>query len=175
MDAVVAWTEQRIVNKMDPAMKKNLEQFSEIERRRRVIYFTTQRWKELGPGNLPPLSEAELRKLREMLSPSARQHLDQALAHPQKYHLQQLVMGWVRQSLSQFVSTQVGQRMLADATDEHLKKFFEDELSESERERLLSLPADEMQRQLRRAFLMSRKPSEGRPFRQNLPQPRSAK
>ena len=55
--------------------------------------------------------------------------------------------------------------MQAEATDERLKKFFEEELTKSERERLLSLPAEEMQRQLRRAFMMSRLP-EGRPFRQ---------
>jgi hypothetical protein len=176
MEAVVRWTEQRILDKMDPAMRKNLEQFSEIERRRRVIYFTTQRWKELGPGNLPPVTETEVRKLREMLSPAARQHLDQALAQPQKFQLQQLLMGWVRQSLTQFLNVQVGQRMLPEATVEQLKKFFEDELSESERERLLSLPADEMQRQLRRAFVLSRW-QEGRPFRQNQPPvlPRSKK
>lgn len=171
MDAVVRWTEQRILDKMDSVAKRKLEQFSELDRRRHVIYFTTQRWKELGPGNLPPVTPDEVRKLLDMLSPAARQQLQQALDQPQKFQLQQLVAGWVRQSLGQFLAAQVGQRMqLAEATDERLKKFFEEELSKSERERLLSLPAEVMQRELRRAYMMSRLP-EGRPFRQPMSQP----
>ena len=77
MDAVVRWTEQRIVDKMDPLARKKLEQLSEIDRRRHVISFTTQRWKELGPGNLPPVTPDDVRKLLAMLSPAARQQLQQ--------------------------------------------------------------------------------------------------
>jgi len=62
--------------------------------------------------------------------------------------------------------------VLAEATEERLKKYFEEELSESERERLLSLPADEMQRQLKRSFVMSRLPGEGRPFSPQQPMQR---
>ena len=51
------------------------------------------------------------------------------------------------------------------ADDEPLADFFEHELSDEERDRLLSLPGDEMQRELQRLYLTRTKPPDGSPRR----------
>ena len=47
--------------------------------------------------------------------------------------------------------------------DERLADFFEKELSDEERDRLLNLPGDEMQRELQRLYLTRTKPPDASP------------
>ncbi len=53
--------------------------------------------------------------------------------------------------------------------DERLADFFEKELADEERDRLLNLPGDEMQRELQRLYLTRTKPPDGSPRRGRSP------
>ena len=62
-------------------------------------------------------------------------------------------MGWIRHLARQQLAVRRGAGTPQSHFDEQLADFFEHQLSDEERERLLALPGDEMQSQLRELYL----------------------
>ncbi len=112
------------------------------------------------------LGEGDLAELRARLPESTRLDLERH-AIPEQWRI---VKGWIPQLVRhRFVRR--GPRGLFSETDERtLVEFFEHELDDAEFDRLLALPAEEMQRELRRLYLQR---SKGPPsWRPGTPGPR---
>jgi hypothetical protein len=93
-----------------------------------------------GPEKPPGLlTNDDLARLRETLSPEAAQRLQSW----------QQVSEWMRRTARQ----RFGRGPASKPNDEALANFFEHELPEKERDRLLSLPGEDMQRELLRQYL----------------------
>ena len=106
------------------------------------------------------LDEADLAELRARLPESTRLDLER---HPVPEQWR-IVKGWIPQLVRHRFAGR-GPRGLFSETDEQtLVEFFEHELDDAEFDRLLALPAEEMQRELRRLYLQhSKGPSSWRP------------
>ena len=72
----------------------------------------------------------------------------------------QILAEWIHQAAKQRLAFRQGDRGLLPNFDEQLAQFFEHQLSDEDRDRLLSLPGDEMQMRLRQMYLMQMKPGE---------------
>jgi hypothetical protein len=71
-----------------------------------------------------------------------------------------MMADWIHQAAWQRLTFRRGDRGLLPNFDEQLAQFFEHQLSDEDRDRLLSLPGDEMQVRLRQMYLMQMKPVE---------------
>lgn len=102
-----------------------------------------------APGlKRPAWSREDFASLREALSDQARRKLDKAALPLER---RKLLVGWLRQ----VYGPGAGGRRLDlphGLSEERLHKFFAEELDDAERARLLSLPLDQMQRQLRQLY-----------------------
>jgi hypothetical protein len=96
----------------------------------------------------PPWRAEDLAKLRLALSEKARRQLDEAAAPPER---RKLLVGWLRQAYWRGAGGP-GLELSPVLSEERLRKFFDEELDASQRARLLSLPSDQMQRQLRQQY-----------------------
>lgn len=124
-----------------------------------VFWHTWQRWQTPGPHK-SPLSDKELAEIRSRLSQATRQRLE-ALPPERQW---QLLVRWLLFSMRRPGSFAGPSERPSPPDDERLVEFFEKELSDEQRERLLSLPGDEMHRELQRLFLSSRgRQTEGPP------------
>ena len=111
-----------------------------------------------GPGRPPPLMTADdLANLRGELSAEMRTYLESL---PKTKQWQQVAQ-WMHHAIRQQHAR--GNFLIVD--DERLADFFEKELSDEERDRLLNLPGDEMQRELQRLYLTRTKPPDASPRR----------
>ncbi|HEX4132354.1 MAG TPA: hypothetical protein VHZ24_20145 [Pirellulales bacterium] len=128
-------------------LEQLLRRLPQAERQRAMMRLAG-RGQPFDPGRGPNM--ADLTQLRERLSPAAQQRLAQAATPQEK---QELIHRWLRQGLVVLMSR--FSRLGNDVSEERLRQFYETEISEAERERLLTLPADEMQMQLRRMYQLS--------------------
>lgn len=159
------WVEQRLLQRMDGPQRKRVEAewatLSEAQRRRAV----GQRLRTVMQTGRPrPPSERSgnekqrprrlwnpeaLHELAQRLSPHGQRQLEEA-GSPEAHR--KLIQQWVREV---FYAPGGGRGLALPASgidEERLKRFFEQELDPSDRAHLLSLPADQMQRQLRRLY-----------------------
>jgi hypothetical protein len=102
------------------------------------------------PPKLPVPSEEELRPLLANLSPAARQQLDQL---ENKEERRRLMQSWVGSTIRHRMMERVSTRDARQISQEQLEKFFTQEISSEERARLLAMPREEMDRELRRLML----------------------
>jgi hypothetical protein len=117
-----------------------------------------QRRQGAGEGGPPILLTAEdLKRLAESLSPEKGKELKAKPLNEQR----QLVAEWVRQLARQRYT----QGPLSKPNDDRLAHFFENVLSDAERDRLLSMPGEEMQRELQWLYLTRARSPEGARFR----------
>jgi hypothetical protein len=141
------WIEQLVTKNLPQPIREKLEQMPPQERHRAVVRTIWQRSQSLEPGNWPPqLKDGDFQHLREQLSPAARQQIALANTPEDK---RRLIADWFQQCVRGYWQSQ---QPGAWVSEERLKRFFESELSESERQQLLALPSDEFQRQLRRTY-----------------------
>ena len=112
-------------------------------------------WQLQATGrNKPPptMTNQDLVSLRAGLSPEIRRYLEPL---PTAKQWQQ-VAAWMRHAVRQRHAFGYFEK----DDDERLAEFFETELTAEERDRLLSLPGDEMQRRLQRLYLTRTKPAD---------------
>jgi hypothetical protein len=178
-EAFAAWFEAVLIRQR-PGLKRMLEQSaSEFERRAHI-----RRALETGflraPGRPPPPNAPEaskrpfwnpddLAKLKDSLSETARRQLDEAA---QPVERRKLVLSWLRQAYFKNAAGQ-GLRLSPTLSEERLRKFFDEELDVSERVRLLGLPLDQMQRQLRQLYHQRHPQSGGGAMRQGERTPKN--
>lgn len=112
------------------------------------------RWQLDHPEELPPGSRAELKDLRAKLSPATRQWLE---AKPEEEQWQ-AIAGWIRLLVVLPFAVRRAGSLSPVISEDELASFLEQQLSDEQRDRLLSLPAEEMQRQLQWMYLRWKMP-----------------
>lgn len=108
-----------------------------------------------APGlKRPAWSREDFASLREALSDQARRKLDEAALPLER---RKLLIGWLRQVYGPGAG---GRRpdLSQGLSEERLRRFFAEELDDAERAHLLSLPLDQMQRQLRQLYWQRQRP-----------------
>lgn len=151
MAAFVARHEAALLATLPEEQRKQISMFKEDQRRRQMMLMQlSQRWQTAAPGRLPPvMTEADLANLRKRLSAETRKRLEDQ--SPDKQW--QLVHGWL---LWGWWHPGDGRRPGGPQSrddDERLAEFFEKGLSDEERDRLLAMPGEEMQRELQQMFI----------------------
>jgi len=182
---VLHWLEDYALQNKDlltkdlPAQRrKHLEELDRPKQRRSLLWLAWQHWQSGAPGDLPPPDTASMQRLAGTMSAGPREQLEQAPT-PKQY--QELVKSWVRQAVRHRVETLGPGHKLNAAAQDEMQRFFQQDLSPRQREQLLKLPREQMQRELRRLYLQhsnQRPPGPGparakRPNkrRQNRPRP----
>jgi hypothetical protein len=148
---IEAWQRERNLSRQDlQVMAEWLEQFiskgSPADRQRAILRMLTSRSQPFEPGRAPALND--LMQLREKLSPKARDQLTNAGTQQQR---QELMALWFRQAMT-VLATRYSQAGEGPPPPERLQEFFDSEVSKADRDRLLMLPAEEMQGELRRMY-----------------------
>jgi hypothetical protein len=148
--------EPRILKTLPEARQRELEKRPEL-RRRVVLSELAKHWQEAGPGKLPPMmTDEDLKELRGKLSAETQDRLEK-LPTPQQWLR---VAVWMRQG--RHPGPGRGMRgPLPKPDDERLANFFEKELTDEERDRLLGLPGEDMQQELMRLFVRRTRLPEG--------------
>jgi hypothetical protein len=104
-------------------------------------------WQLNRPGRMP-LTEEDLADLRAKLSPDARRRLESRPPDVQW----RMISGIIPLYVLRHYGSKAGARGQI-ASEEELAEFFEKELSPQQRDRLLSLPGDEVHRELWRTYV----------------------
>ncbi len=167
MEGILRWMRQyaakyetrileRILEAIPESRRERMAKFSPAMRQRVAMWSVMWKW---GPkprsGDFPPRTDEDLATLRSNLSQDARTRLAQKPSSEQW----QIVASWARDAVRHYFSSRgsEGSSLSADLEQE-LDYFFEHELSDERQDYLLSLPSDEMQRALRRMYLMQFRP-----------------
>jgi hypothetical protein len=111
------------------------------------------RWQMWHPGELPPVTDEEFKSLRDKLTEETRQWLVEKSDADQR----KVLTGWIRFLVMQKFAFRRGGPRFQAASEKELAKFLET-ISPDERDRLLSLPGEEMRRQLMWAYMRSKMP-----------------
>lgn len=118
--------------------------------RHQLMFFMMLRQTAVSKKPSGLLTDADLARLRGVLSPEVDQYL-QSLPPTRQW---QQVSEWMRHA----ARSRFTRGAASKPNDEALANFFEHSLSEKERDRLLSLPGEEMQRALQRRYLNLTRP-----------------
>ncbi len=140
--------EAQFLKTMSSQQRKKYADLSPAERQRWMFWQLMQATATGKATSL--LTVADLARLRMDLSPELRKQLDAIPATKQW----PLVAAWLRHLMKQHLGSKPEQRPAVKIDDEQLVQFFEHQLSDQERDRLLSLPGEEMQRELQRLYRM---------------------
>jgi len=143
--------ETRLLQALPPDRRRQLEKLSPAVRRGMMLWLMWQRWRVFRPGGPPPLDEQQLAELRVHLSTQTAERLAQMSPSEQW----QTVAGWIREEVRRRFYSRGHSNLVPAVDDEALARFFENELTDEQRDRLLNLPGEEMQRELQRMYLMS--------------------
>ncbi len=171
VEALLTWIDDyakhhgtSFLENLPPGQREELEQQLTGEtddlRRKDLLAVIWLRWQLDNPGKVLPVTDQELRDLRAKLSPAIRGRL-QGLPPAEQWRV-------ISGMIPLFVFQQRAVRpdsTLRTASEEELARFFEKELNDQMRDRLLSLSDEEMTRELwrmyvhwKRAELTGRKP-----------------
>jgi len=166
MESVVARHGDRIIGALPEQMRKRVDSLEGPMRQRAMMAALLMRWYSSGSGKTPPIPERDLAELRSKLSASARGNLE-SLPPAEQWRM---VSGWSRQvvhrrSFGRRPGKGDPSKPDPSRTDEELARFFEHELSSQQRDRLLGLPAEQMQAELWRMYMFRQKDSEASPRR----------
>lgn len=148
LQAVTRWLEQyvtrheaEVVRTLPDMHRRRLDESNPAARKRLLMWW---RWQAVSSGILQPPSPAEFAELRKTLTPETRAKLESRTVAEQA----RIIGAWLKYT-TLAGSIKGGPRMV---DEQQLSYFFEHELSESERDRLLGLPVDQMQHELVRMY-----------------------
>ncbi len=147
IDRYVRQHEARLLEMVPANYKKKISKVAPEMRHRWVLALIYKRWQRVGAPALATLGSGELASLRAGLSPSTRARLE-ALPTDKQW---QRVAEWIGQVSRQAAARRPAGPRLPNL-DEQLAHFFEFHLDDETRDRLMSLPGDEMQQRLRDRF-----------------------
>jgi hypothetical protein len=158
----IAAHEKQLFDRLSESRRREVGQWT--PQARQIVLLTL--WdvgRRPGPGSgKPPLlmTDADLANLRAALGPDTRLYLESL---PKAKQWQQVTL-WVRHAIRQ----QHARGNFSIVDDERLLDFFE-KLPDDERDHLLNLPGDEMQRELKQLYLTRTKLPELAPRRTRPP------
>ncbi len=180
---VMGWLEtqvrvhqDKLLENLPAIVRERFEAMGSRERTWALMYYVISQKGGPGPSRFDVVEPQALADLRGKLSPRAQARWAAAEKDPRDGDdPKQLLSEWIRRSIERTVGYRgEGAASTARIDDNDLRKYFEKELSENERQRLLALSPDDMQSQLRREYLRSRglwkEPAAGRfgPFPRTL-------
>ncbi len=143
----------RLVEALPQAWRKQAEQAIESSdnpaKRRERLTSVWMRWLVENPGKMPNIEDSALAELRGRLSPETRAWLEPMPPSEQR----RIVLGWMRFIAMFHLGVRGPDPALPVVQEEELAKFFENELTGEQKNRLLNLPSDEMRRELRQEYL----------------------
>ncbi|MEN6459486.1 MAG: hypothetical protein ABFC63_11215 [Thermoguttaceae bacterium] len=144
------------LEKLPELQRKKLQQMTAAERHRRLfalMWQSIERLQRVEPGKRPWwMTDGDLQNLRGRLS----QEADKRLAElPTPRDQWQQIAAWIHHAMH----VRNAHAASSKPRDERLVRFFEKELTDAERDRLLTLPGDEMQRQLQWLYEARIKPA----------------
>jgi len=147
--------EARLLETVPEKKRQKFTDQSPTFRRTTIVYMLARRMRDDGWRLLETLSADSIDQLASRLSPSSRELLSKADSIEAQ---RRIVARWVHG----FVHRSVGQRqlssLLSDVSDEEMTEFFEKELSDEQRESLLSLSPEEMWHELRVEYVRKQLP-----------------
>jgi len=148
---------EEFLKNISQSHRQRLAKLSGPQLRQAVVGLVLMRWRTSKPGETPPVAKEELAALRSMLSTHTRKELE---SRPLTDQLR-LIAGWIQQGLYHQWGPRRSGKAIMSAREEQLAHYFEHELTSQQRDRLLGLPGEEMQQQLRRMYYMSRRSATG--------------
>jgi hypothetical protein len=156
--------EKTLLKAMSTEERKRFEDSTPLMRQGMLSW---QMWQSNGPGRPPALlTESDLTRLREKLSPKARERLASKSTNEQW----QQVAGWMLHMMWQ----RPPRGQLSTADDQRLSDFFENQLNDEQRDRLLAMPGEEMQRELLQMYQRKMRTPEGSNWHNNRRLPPAA-
>lgn len=158
LEAQVRAHQDKLLENLPAIVRERFETMGSRERTWALMYYVISQKGGPGPSRFDVVEPQALTELRGKLSPQAQARWAAAEKDPRDGdELKQLLSDWIRRSIERTVGYRgEGAASTARIDDNDLRKYFEKELSESERQRLLALSPDDMQSQLRREYLRSR-------------------
>jgi hypothetical protein len=146
------------LEKLPPPQREELAQVKDPLRRQELLGLMWLRWQLDNPGKAPPLSDRDLADLRAKLSPATRKRLESRPAAEQW----RVVSGLIpRFMLHQYAARRVD--ALPRVNTEELSEFFEHHLTAKQRDQLLSMPSEEMLRELWKMYFRWKAPETPHP------------
>lgn len=160
MEGLFAWMDSYAKRHEDALLKKlpnpqrerlrnELARVTDPVRRQELLGWIWLWWQLDSPSQLPALSDRELAELRSKLSETTRKRLEGLAPAEQWRAISGLITAFL---LHQYSSRHTGKPLPA-VTEEELAQFFERELTAEQRDKLLNLSGEEMQRQLWRMYV----------------------
>lgn len=160
-----AWEHQReLLEPLPTGWRTRILQLNEAQRRQALVWTAWQRWRFAAPDD--PRAALTVERLSDVLprlSAATRGRLSD-LKTPEEAH--ELLLAWVREALA--FSRDQPNRQLPQVSPEELERFFKNDLQPWQREHLMGLPRDQMQRELKWLYFQSasgRAAGDGRPPR----------
>lgn len=128
--------------------RKDIRNLDSAARHKALVLLAWQHWRT---GNLLPLiTDAEITRLAEQLSPEARRALE---GQTNQENRVQMIREWAQAiSRARLAAGLAGKGGVLVSADD-LSRFFQNDLTQAERDRLMELPRDEMHRELRKLYL----------------------
>jgi len=147
MECYAAASEDHVLQSLPESRREQIQRMNPAMRRRVVIWSLGQRWQAAPPGGVP-LNEDELADLRAHLSPASRERLKTKTPAEQW----KTICGWIRTVFRQ-LATRHADDSLSMVAESDIAAFFEHDLTDEQRDRLLGMPGEDMHRELRRLYL----------------------
>jgi len=141
LEQYVARHEAEVLQSMPEMHRRRLAEASPAQRKRLLLWW---RWQAASAGILQPPSPSDLAELYRVLSPETRTKLEAKPVAEQA----RILNGWVKHT-PLAGAWKGGPRAVAE---QQLSHFFEHDLSEQQRDRLLGMPPEQMQRELLRMY-----------------------
>lgn len=153
---------EELLERLSPQERQNLvsklNQLRDPQQRKEFLAITWLQWQLDHPDQSSMITPQELDELLNKFSPATRSRLE---ALPRDEQLKR-VSQWIRGSVFfRYVMPRVWADMRRPVSEQELSRFVEEHLSQEERAELLSLPPEEMQRELTRRYLRWRYPGVG--------------
>jgi len=159
VESLAAQRGEELLSRLSPGEKQDLlrrlSQVTDPQQRKDFLAITWLQWQLDHPDQVAVLTPAELEELRKQLSPSTRERLESLSVDEQLKRVAQWIRSYV---FFRYVMPRVWADMRRAVSEQELGRFVEENLTREEREALLALPPDEMQRELTRRYLRWRYP-----------------
>ena len=168
--ALLAWLgerallhRERILRDTPRSRRRHFEKLGSDQQQALLMVLAWRRSRSGNRSPLAPLGREDLASLRSHLSPEAQAKLEQAGDFDRQ---KRLIYAWVHHTMVRHhVLSRAFGRGPTSLSQEELETFFSQNLTSDQRAELLSLPTEEMQRDLRRLYFEGESPSLRRPER----------
>lgn len=159
LESLAAKRGEDLLERLNSAEKqellRRLNRVTDPQQRKDLLAITWLQWQLDHPDEVAALTPTELEELRKQFSPPTRTRLE-ALSEDEQL---KRVAQWIRSYVFfRYVMPRVWADMRRAVSEQELGRFVEENLTREEREALLQLPPDEMQRELTHRYLRWRYP-----------------